>query len=210
MQFLTDRPARRRSLALLAGACLALGAQAGTVEAPVDLLALEGGLSAPPASTLERALTIDTNTSQRNLDLLLEARRAGETVSPMRSGSLPPQSAGVLAGQSRETLVPLGLQAQDSVTAPGAAERREWQGGAPGRSQAGLPGSDGGPHGGGQDPAHPGRSRGDDAKVPSRLVEVLDDLRAFVRDNRFELLAGAVGLMLAVAGVQALARRPRG
>ena len=207
MQFLTDRPARRRILALLASACVALGAQAGMVEAPVDLLQPEAGVSAVPASTLERALTIDTNNSQRNLDLLLEARRAGDTGSPMRSGNLPAQAAVLLAGQSRDTLVPLGLQAQDSVTAPGAAERREWQGGAPGRSQAGLSMRHAGLNDAGQDPAHPGRARGDGAAVPNRVAEVLNDLRGFVRDNRFELGAGAVLLMLAAAGVQAMARR---
>ncbi|MDH4393743.1 MAG: hypothetical protein QE285_20255 [Aquabacterium sp.] len=210
MQFLTDRPARQRSLALLAAACVALGAQAGTVEAPVKLLQPEGGVSAPPVSTLERALTIDTNTSQRNLDLLLEARRAGETASPMRAGGLPAQPAALPAGLSRGTLVPLGLQAQDSVTAPGAAERRDWQGAVPGRGQAGLPGGQPGMGGPGADAADPGQGlsgRGAGSAEPGRIAEALDNLRDFVRDNRFALLAGAVLLMLTGAGVQALARR---
>lgn len=208
MQFLTDRPARRRSLALLASACVALGVQAGTVEAPVDLLRFEAGLSAPTASTLERALTIDTNNSQRNLELLLEARRAGETASPTGSKALPTQQA-LPGAPARGNLVPLGLQSQDSVTAPGAAERREWQGGAPGRSLAGLTGRSAGLNDAEQDPAQPGRSRADGAAAPNRVAEVLHDLRSFVRDNRIELLAGAVLLMLAAAGVQAVARRPR-
>ena len=206
MRFLPHRPAWQRKLPWLVCACMALGAQAATVDAPVDLLQLQGGLSATTPGALERALTIDTHSSQRNLALLLEARRAGETASPMGSKGLPNQQ--VLPGApTRGTLVPLGLQSQDSVTAPGAAERREWQGGSPGRAQAGWPGPHAGLNDAGQDPAQPGRSRGDGAAGPNRLAEVLSDMRGFVRDNRFELLAGVVLLMGAAAGAQALARR---
>lgn len=206
MRFLPLRPAWQRKLPWLACAWFALGAQAATVDMPVDLLQSPGGLVAPAPGPLERALTIDTNSSQRNLDLLLEARRAGEAAGPMGSRGLPTRQ--VLPGaQARDTLVPLGLQSQDSVTAPGAAERREWQAGAPGRSQAGLPGGHPGLSNADQDPAHPSRPRGEGAQGSSRVAEVLSDLRGFVRDNRFELLGGAVLLMLAAAGVQALARR---
>lgn len=208
MRCTTHRPVWLRHLPWLAWAWLALGVQAATVDVPVDLLQVGGGMTAPAAGALERALTIDTSTSQRNLDLLLEARRAGETVSPMRSGGLPAQPQALPAVQPRGNLVPLGLQSQDSVTAPGAAERREWQGGAPGRAPAGPPGSHAGLTGAGHDTATPGRAGGaEGAPAPARIVLVLDSVRDFVRDNRFELLTGVALLALAGAGMQALARR---
>lgn len=207
MRLSTPRPAWLRNLPLLACACIALGAQAATVDVPVDLLQLPGGLSAPAPGPLERALAIDTNSSQRNLDLLLEARRAGETASPMGSNNLPTRQ--LLPGaQARGTLVPLGLQTQDSVTAPGAAERREWQGGLPGRAQAGLPGGHAGlgntAAGAGQ---AGGSGRSESVAVPGRLVEMLNELRDYLRDNRFELLAGAALLLLAAVGMRAIGRR---
>jgi hypothetical protein len=112
------------------------------------------------------------------------------------------------AVQPRGTLVPLGLQSQDSVTAPGAAERREWVGGLPGRTQSGLPGGRTNVGNSGADPAEPRRAgQGADPGERLPIFQWMDEVRAYVRDNRVELLVG-VGLLLAgAAALQALLRR---
>lgn len=208
MRPLIRLPGRHGCVAMLAAVLAASGAGAAVVLESTDLLRLHAGGPAASASMLERALTIDTNTSQRNLNLLLEARRAGDVVSPVRAAVPPGQPASRPAGQARGALVPLGLQSQDSVTAPGAAERREWSGGAPARAQPGLPGSGSGPDGVGQDLEQPRRSgQGADAVERLPFLQWMDGARQFVRDNRFELLAGAGLSLVAVAGAQALARR---
>ncbi len=188
------------------------GARAATVLPPVDLLQLDGVQAAPAAGALERALTIDTNTSQGNLELLLEARRAGDTASRVRGSGGPPDQRSTLpvlpVAQPRGTLVPLGLQSQDSVTAPGAAERREWLVGTPTNTRSGLPGSNAGTYSIGHDTA-PARQAGpgaDDAEF-SRTRQLLGDVLQFLRDHRFLLLGGAGLLVLAAAGLQAVTRR---
>lgn len=208
MRPLIRLPGRRRWTVILAAALAVSGARAAVVLESTDLLRLHAGGPAASASMLERALTIDTNTSQRNLDLLLEARRAGDVVSPMRAAVPSGQPASGPAGQARGALVPLGLQSQDSVTAPGAAERREWTGGAPARTQAVLPGGRSGPDGAGQG-LEPSRQsgRGADERERLPLLQWMDGLRQLVRDNRFALLAGAGLLLVAAAGARALARR---
>lgn len=211
MRPLIRLPGRQCWLAMVAATLAASGAGAAAVLDATDLLRLHARGPAASASMLDRALTIDTNTSQRNLDLLLDARRAGDVVSPMRAAVLTGQPAVAPAGQARGALVPLvplGLQAQDSVTAPGAAERREWSGGAPARSQAGLPGSRSGPDGVGHDldpPRRPGQGADEGERLP--FLQWMDGMRQFVRDHRYALLAGVGLLLAAFAAAQALARR---
>jgi hypothetical protein len=204
MSCLNQRPRLQRSLALLACVCVAGGAQAATVEDSVDLLRLHADTATPATSTLERALTIDTNAGQRNLDLLLQARQAGETASPVR-GAAPPALPAV---QPRGTLVPLGLQSQDSVTAPGAAERREWLTNGPVNMPAGLSGGQVGGRGGWQEVADPRLDgRRADAAAPGRASQLLGGTLQFLRENRFWLLGCIVLLALGAASMQSLARR---
>ena len=199
------RPCKLAALALLCMFGLLPGAGAASVQLPVDLLQPDSAWSAPAAGALERALTIDTNTSQHNLELLLDARRAGEAANPQRGGQ-PAARPTLPTAQPGGTLIPLGLQTQDSVTAPGAAERREWSGTA-GTARPGLPGG-ASTYGNPQDTGFArtaGHAAGD--IDPGRIRQLLGEASQFVRDNRFWLLGGAGLLALAVAGLQALGRR---
>jgi len=203
-------PAWRLGAGLLGAVCMALGAQAAVVQVPVDLLRPGGGLAAPAASTLERALTVDTNTSQRNLDLLIDVRRAGDAAGSavLRTGEQPTGRPALPMAESRGTLAPLGLQTQDSVTAPGAAERRQWQGNTAAGFQSALPGS----RAGGADFAReaPGTrqsERADADGVPSELSQLLIDLQQFLRENRFWLLGGLGLLAIGAAMLQLVTRR---
>ncbi len=200
MPLLMQRPQPQQWVATLAACLLVSGAGAVSVLESPDTVRLHGSGPAATASVLERALTVDTNTSQRNLDLLLDARRAGDVVSPMRVAGVP--------GQPLGTLVPLGLQSQDSVTAPGAAERREWMGGAPGRTQSGLPGGRTGTGNADADPAEPRRAgHGADPGERLPILQWMDEFRVFVRDHRVELLAGVALVLVGAAALQALTRR---
>lgn len=208
MPLLMQMPRRQHWVATWAACCVASGAGAVSVLESPDAVRLHGSGPAATASVLERALTIDTNTSQRNLDLLLDARRAGDVVSPMRAAGGPGQPPALPAVQPRGTLVPLGLQSQDSVTAPGAAERREWVGGLPDRTQSGLPGGRTGAANADADPAEPRRA-GQAADPGERLpiFRWMHEMRAYLLHNRFELLAGVTALLVGAAALQALTRR---
>ena len=208
MPLLMQLPERQHWIAAWTACCIASGAGAATVLESPDAVRLHGSGPATTASVLERALTIDTNTSQRNLDLLLDARRAGDVISPMRVAGTPGQPLALPALQPRGTLVPLGLQVQDSVTAPGVAERREWVGGAPAGTQSGLPGGRAGMGNADADTAGPRRAgQGADPGERLPIFQWMDEVRAFVRDNRVEVLAGVTVLLVGAAALQALARR---
>jgi hypothetical protein len=203
------QPQRRWRWATGVGVCLvASGACAEAVLESADSVRLHGSRPMATAGVLDRALIVDTNTSQRNLDLLLDARRAGDVISPMRAAVLPAQPPALPTAQSRSTLVPLGLQSQDSVTAPGAAERREWVGGAPGRTQSGLPGGSTSTGNADVDPSQPRRpGHGADEGERLPILVWMDELRQFMRENRIELLVGVALLLASAAALQSLARR---
>ncbi len=202
----------RTCLGWLLTAIWALGAQAAVVQPSVDLLQAGGGLPVPAASTLERALTVDTNTSQRNLDLLLDARRAGDSAgqAPLRTGEIPQNRRALPVAEPRGILVPLGLQGQDSVIAPGATERREWLNTSPSGRGSDMPSHAyaGAGAGGGQTEGQSGRA--DRVRTPGdagELGELVTDTVQFLREHRFWLLGGLVLLVLSGASLQAIARR---
>jgi hypothetical protein len=204
------RASLRFCLGGLAVVAWAMGAQAAVVQPSVDLL--QPGGAAPAMSTLERALTVDTNTSQRNLDLLLDARRAGDAAgtAPMRTGDVPDNRRALPVAEPRSGLVPLGLQGRDSVTAPGATERREWQNTAPagrpadlaGHSQAGARAGGGLPEGEGGRTDRSGMS-GEAGELSELVAETLQ----FLREHRLWLLGGLLLLALLAVSFQAIARR---
>lgn len=196
-----------RSLVGLVMACWGLGVQAAVVQPAVDLLRPDDGMSAP--STLERALTVDTNTSQRNLDLLLDARRASQAdVEPsLRSATLPDNRRALPTPESRSGLVPLGLQGQDSVVAPGATERREWQMTAPTGRYGGSPGGSGGGSGGRGDPDASGSSDRRGGGPPSEWSERVREAMEFLREHRFSLMGVVALLAVALAALQAFFQR---
>ena len=199
-------------LAWLAVIAWAPGAQAAVVLPSVDLLQPGGGLPVPAASTLERALTVDTNTSQRNLDLLLDARRAGDAAgaATLRTGEMPDKQRALPVAEARGNLVPLGLQGQDSVTAPGATERREWLSTAPTGSLADMPGRSqaGARAGGGHLDGQAGRAdRPRTSGEADELAEWVANTMQFLREHRFWLLGGLALLALLAASLQAIAQR---
>lgn len=213
MVYTTMRPViqqsrRQRWAALLAAALAASGARAGAVLEPPDPLRLHGMGQAATTSVLDRALIIDTNTSQRNLDLLLDARRAGDGIGPMRGAGQPGQPPAVPAVQPRGTLVPLGLPVQESMASPGVAERREWVGGTPGRSQAGLTGGGMGMGRAEPDAAEPRRAgQGAVGSDGPPMLRWMDGLRRFLRAHLVELLAVIALLAVGAVAIQAWARR---
>lgn len=101
---LCPRPGRRL-LAVACGGLLAAAAQAASVQAPTDPLQHQDAAAPTTAGkTLDRALSVDTNTGQRNLDLLLESRTAGEVLdggAPQRAGEPPARRATVLLPQAQ-------------------------------------------------------------------------------------------------------------
>jgi|JI10StandDraft_1071094.scaffolds.fasta_scaffold313470_3 hypothetical protein len=200
-----------RCAEVLAGlVCLTVAARAAMVQEPVDLLRLDNGLSARGGSALERALTVDTNTSQLNLDLLLDARRAGEATGSVaaRSGAVPTDRPTLPMAESRRTLVPLGLQLQDSVTAPGGTERREWHASTPAAMLAGMHGANGRIVVGDRDPARAGQEDNGNTDAALGLgAQMMAETVQFLRENRFWLLGGVGVLALALAALQAFARR---
>ena len=205
------RALRFACLAWLVATAWAPGAQAAVVQPSVDLLQPGGGMPVPASSTLERALTVDTNTSQRNLDLLLDARRAGDAAgtAPLRRGEIPDNRRALPVAEPRGNLVPLGLQGQDSVTAPGAAERREWLNTSPTGRLSDMPSrSQASARVGGEPQGQTGMA--DRVRPPGdtgELAELVGDTVQFLRDHRFWLLGGLVLLALLAASLQAIARR---
>ncbi len=187
----------RTPLAAVCGGLLVLVAHAAPVQESSDLLQRQDA-AGPTASgkTLDRALSVDAHVGQRNLDLLLESRSAGETVeggaAPPRGGALPAPRAAALLPQS---------QAQVGADAPpGPTLQREWLGAVP----------DGGVAGGSLDPAlQRGGIEAAREIDPSLRGAVVREAVDFLRENRYWLL-GALALVAAVlAGVQAYLRRPR-
>jgi hypothetical protein len=184
----------RTALAGVWGGLLVLGAHAAPVQESSDLLQRQDA-AAPTAAgkTLDRALSVDAHIGQRNLDLLLESRSAGEAV----EGGAAPPGAGELPAR-RAAALP-----------PGAGVQHEWLGAVPGAGVAGgsLPGADGrllldpGPLRGGIEAAR--------EIDPSLRGELVREAVGFLRENRYWLL-GALALVAAVlAGVQAYLRHPR-
>lgn len=206
---LTQAPSRG-CLVGLAASAWALGVHAAVVHPSTDLLRPGGDAPGPAATTLERALTVDTNTSQRNLDLLLDARRAGQAdVGPaLRNGPVPDQRRALPTPEPRSGLVPLGLQGQDSVVAPGATERREWQMTTPTGRYGGSAGATGSGSGGRGDPdtAWPSDRR-PGGGAPTELSEQVKEAMELLREHRFALLGGAALLAVAVAALQAYFQR---
>lgn len=208
---------------ILAGTCaalLALGAHAASVQESTDLLQRAAG--APVATggkTLERALEVDTNTGQRNLDLLLEARGADEAAAavPQRAGEPPakrqtlklppPQVPVAMSSPDGNPPPPLGLQTPEMAGAAdtaGLANRREWLGGGSAGSVSGQSAGQGFGDFGSSRAAGQAASHGD----PGRLPEVVREALRFLREQRYWLLGGMALLAVVVAGLQAYARRP--
>ncbi len=193
----------RKALVLLCGGTLMLAPQAALVSAPDDLLQGNGlAASSAGGSVLQRSLTVDTQSGQRNLDLLLEARTAGAAVgaaepSPGRASALLPAA-------------PPRLLSADSTD---AAMQRQWLGVAPGgvglggrAEQDDMPGAPMAVDGLGRSRPLPDSEAGQDTDAGLRGTAIMD-LARVLREYRYWLVGALAGVGLLAASRQAFGRR---
>ena len=197
--------------ALVAQAAVTHGSNADTAPAA----------TAASTRTLDKALSGDLSTGDRNLDLLLESQRKGgtrldeapaaQTMPAQPAGSrLPPQPLPATvpavqaprpsdAGQRFEPLLTLPERGQmGSAGLPAPKVARDWSGGST-RTQTAA-GS-----------AHSGRSIFDDNPGLKSGVRPLRDWLqegvAFVKDNLVSLLLAGAAITLLAIGLKAYSRR---
>jgi hypothetical protein len=207
--------AARAPSSLLALALVLCGAAAqadwvreAAVQGPADEVGSPG--------VLDRALQVDPQTQQRNLDLLLEARQAPDATALLQrrpdgtrvKRPVLPQDIEAVQAPGTPPLPPmLGLRANEDERAAATLSRREWRATGAGGSAGGAAYGAGAGGGGPSVDGPSGRPRG----LPSEELEgirlALYELEQFVREHRFSLLGGVVLLALVVAGAQGFMRR---
>ena len=197
---------------VLMAALMGAAAQAASVaDAVVDASA---AADAAPG-VLERALRVDPQTQQRNLDLLLEARQAPDATALMQrrpdgtraKRPVLPQDIETVQAPGTPPLPPmLGLRANEDERAAATLARREWRATGAG-GQTGGAGYGAGAGGGPNIDGPSGAPRGRPSEELEGIRLALYELEQFVREHRFSLLGGVVLLALVVAGAQGFMRR---
>lgn len=206
----------RGLLVLCAAAWACMVHAAWVADASQGALSQTPLASEPRAGVLDRALQMDAQAQQRNLDLLLDAREAPDGAALLQRGAHGAQARSPVLPQDIEAVqapgappLPrmLGLRATEEDRSRATTARKEWRAAGQGDSAYGA-----GP-GGGAIAERPGadgagnQNRGRSSEELEGVRQALRDAREFVLEHRFSLLGGVVMFGLLFAALRGFMRR---